>query len=97
MSYVSNTGTFRAAIEDKGSELVLSQSSLISNSTCFDLNVTDGQTAEKIKAIDLFLKQNYPLTGYAIQIVQINVQPFSLGYRILYSNSNLKQITINLQ
>ena len=97
VSYVSNLGTFRAAIEDKGSELVLSQSSQISNSTCFDLNVTDAQTSEKINTIDSFLKQNYPLTDYSIQIVQINVQPFSLGYRILYSNKNLKQITINLQ
>ena len=84
-------------IEDKGTELVLSQSALISNSTCFDLNANDAQTSEKIKAIDTFLKQNYPLTDYSIQIVQINVQAFSLGYRILYANQNLKQITINLE
>lgn len=94
---MTNLGTFKAVIEDKGTELILTQSALILNSTCFELNVNDGQASEKIKAIDTFLKQNYPLIGYSIQIVQINVQSFSLGYRMLYANTNLKQITVNLE
>lgn len=94
---MTDSGTFKAVVDDKGTELVLSQYSLISNLTCFDLKVDDAQASEKVKTIDTFLKQNYPLSGYSIQIVQVNVQKFSLAYRILYSNTNLKQITVNLE
>lgn len=97
VTYVTNLGTFKAVIEDKGTLLTTSQSAKIGDQTCFDLNVTDSQNGEKVRLFDTFLKQNYPLTGYSIQVIQVNVQTFSLGYRILYANDALKQISITLE
>ncbi len=42
--------------------------------------------------IDDFLKLNYPLTGFNIQLIQTSVRPLSYIHRYLYANPKLKQL-----
>ncbi len=46
---------------------------------------------------DDFLKKNYPLADYQIELIQINLQPLSFITRLLYANSAKKQIEIFLE
>lgn len=92
LTVVSNNGTFKAVIDDIGGTMKVSQFTLISTVTCYDMDVSDVQTSDKISTIDSFLKASYPLTDFSIQLVQVNVQTDSVVYRILYANSKLKQI-----
>lgn len=52
--------------------------------------------SDKMKAIDDFLRTNYPLDDYSIQVIQVNVGLGSIRYRFLYANSKLKQVEIYL-
>mgnify|MGYP007068599986 CR=1 FL=1 len=43
-----------------------------------------------------YIKNNYPLDGYDLQLVQINVQYNVYNWRMLYSNDKQKQISAYL-
>lgn len=86
-----------AVVEDKGS-MNLVQITTVSNLTCFTMQTEQAQVNSSIKTIDIFLKNNYPLTDYNLQMVQINVPSVTtVGYRFLYANSKLKQVEIYLE
>lgn len=52
--------------------------------------------SDKMKAIDDFLRANYPLDDYNIQVIQVNVRLGSIRYRFLYASPKLKQVEIYL-
>lgn len=86
-----------AVVEDKGS-MNLAQLITVSNLTCFTMQTEQAQVNSSVKTIDSFLKNNYPLTDYNLQMVQINVpSATTVGYRFLYSNPKLKQVEIYLE
>lgn len=90
------TGTYSATILDKG-QLSLEQFTKISEVTCFTMTVTQVQENDSIAAIDSYLKNNYPLADYSLQLVQISVKTGKVSYRLIYSNLKLKQIEIYLE
>lgn len=96
LTVVTNNGTYKAAIEDKGGDMNITQFVKISDVTCYDMSASEIQNSQKIKTIDEFLKNNYPIAGFNIQVIQINVQPTSYVYRILYASPKIKQIEIYL-
>lgn len=79
-------------VEDKGGELMKNEFIKISDATCFTLSTTQAQSSDQIKAIDNYLKSNYPIADYSLQVVQINVKPTKTSYRLVYSNAKLLQI-----
>ena len=84
-------------VEDKGGELVKNEFTKISDVTCFTLSTSQAQTSDQVSAIDSYLKSNYPIANYNLQLVQISVKPTKTSYRLVYSNSKLLQIEIYLE
>lgn len=97
LTVVTKSGTYKAVIEDSGGEMKLNQFTQISNSSCFDMKASDVISNDKISIIDGFLKANYPLTDFNVQLVQVNVQNASIVYRMLYASLKLKQIEIYVE
>lgn len=93
---VTSTGTYSVVIDDKGGELVKAEFTKISDVTCFTLSTTQAQTSDQVNAIDSYLKLNYPISDYKLQLVQISVKPTKTSYRLVYSNAKLMQIEIYL-
>lgn len=93
---VTSTGTYSTVVEDKGGELLKNEFIKVSDVTCFTLSPSQAQTSDQVNAIDSYLKSNYPISEYNLQLVQISVKPTKTSYRLVYSNAKLLQIEIYL-
>ena len=90
---VLSTGTYSAIIEDKGDALSLVQYQKLSSVTCYELLAAEIQSDSSTQQIDQRLRSLYPLGGFNIQLIQVQVLPLNqLKYRFLYSNLKLQQI-----
>ena len=95
MTVINSDGTYVAVIEDKG-VLNLKSITRTTSSTCYDMSSNEIIASDKIKTIDDFLRANYPLEDFNIQVIQVSVRPGAVSYRFLYANPKLKQIQIYL-
>lgn len=85
---MTKTGKYKAVIQDNGT-LNLTSFVLLSNATCYSYKLTQLAQDPKLSQIAGFLTANYPLTGFALQLLQTKVlDTSSYQHRFLYANGN---------